>query len=476
MLQGHSVVNDQIKKDGETIQITNPSNIEELVGEVTLSDQKVVNQAAEAAKQAQKEWVSKTGAEKSAVLYKAAQLINQYADELATLATKEMGKPIKEMKGEVQRAIQLFRYYAAEGVRPDGDTIPASAPGVHQYAKRVPLGVVAIITPWNFPVAIPVWKIAPALVCGNAVVWKPAENAYLTASKMTEILNEAGFPSGLINLVLGRGREIGNYIVEQANINAVSFTGSTKVGKAIGQTCAQRNIKFQTEMGGKNPAIVMADADLSQAAHAVLSGAFRSAGQKCTATSLVIVEDAAYESFKQELATAMKDVQVTPADQEHCYLGPVVSKAQYDKVSRYIAQSTEDGTVVSQGDIPDANGYYVRPTIVEGLDETHPAWNEEVFGPLIVLRKAKDINEAIDVCNNTDYGLSASIFTQNLNQSFSFLDRLEAGMVRVNLETAGVEYQAPFGGMKDSSSHTREQGQAALQFYSETKTCAIKYQ
>lgn len=474
-MQASSVINNEIVDTGKEITCVNPSNTSEIVGKVKLASKETVDEAEKVAKEAQKVWSQTSGAEKTKLLYQAADKLEKKAEEIAALATKEMGKPIKEMKGEVQRAVQLFRYYAAEGVRPDGETIPASASGIHQYAKRVPLGVIGLITPWNFPVAIPIWKMAPALLCGNAVIWKPAENSYLTAAKVVEVLNEVGFPSGLINLVIGSGREVGNYLVEEADINAVSFTGSTNVGREIAKKAAARNIKYQTEMGGKNPAVVLEDADLDLAASAVLSGAFRSAGQKCTATSRVIVESSAYESFKASLLQAAKSVSVTSADDENCYLGPVVSEAQFHSVSEYINKAANDGDIVYQGTLPSEQGYYVKPTIVENLPEHHAAWDEEVFGPLIVLKKVNNIDEAIACANDTEYGLSASIFTQNLTKSFQFMEESQAGMVRVNLETAGVEYQAPFGGMKESSSHSREQGQAALSFYSQTKTYAMKF-
>ncbi|WP_185819604.1 aldehyde dehydrogenase family protein [Salibacterium salarium] len=464
-----------MKEGNDQKEIFNPSHLEQTVGKLSFSPKEVIGEAEKAAHAAQKEWAVKTGQQKSQILYKIADEITDHAEEIAALASKEMGKPITEMKGEVQRAVQLFKYYAAEGVRPDGDTIPSSAPDVLQYAKRVPLGVVGVITPWNFPVAIPVWKIAPAIICGNAVIWKPAENSTLTAFKMMEIFKKAELPDGLVNLVIGKGREVGQQLMDKAAINGLSFTGSTEVGSKVAETCASRNIKFQTEMGGKNSAIVLKDADVEKTASVLLSGALRSAGQKCTATSRIIVEKEAMEDLKEALRAEMANIHMAPADDTKAYLGPVASQEQYDKVSDYRRMAKKDGKVVAEGDQWNEEGYYISPLIVEDIDTNHALWKEEVFGPIIVLMPAQDVKEAVAMCNDTVFGLSASVFTNNLSEAHYFLDYTKAGMVRVNQETAGVEYQSPFGGMKASSSHTREQGQAALDFYSETKTYAINY-
>ncbi|WP_018923045.1 aldehyde dehydrogenase family protein [Salsuginibacillus kocurii] len=476
MLIATSILNNsKVSETNEQRECYNPSHLTELVGRIDLSPNSVVKEAETAAISAQKEWTKQTGAQKSQLLYTMAEALSNHAEDLAELGSKEMGKPITEMKGEVQRAIQLFKYYASEGVHPDGDTIPSSAPNVLQYAKRKPLGVVGVITPWNFPIAIPVWKIAPALICGNSVIWKPAENATLTAFKMMEIFISNGLPEGLINLIVGKGKDVGNELLENTNLNAVSFTGSTGVGQMVAEKCAKRNIKFQTEMGGKNPAVVLNDADVNKSAKAILSGAFRSAGQKCTATSRVIVEEHIMNDFKKALQDEMRNVVVAPAEEGSAYAGPVASEDQYRKVKRYYDLAKEDGKVVAENSIPDENGYFISPLIVEGIGTEHQLWKEEVFGPLIMLVPTKDVQEATELANDTEFGLSASVFTNNLSEAHYFLEHTEAGMVRVNQETAGVEYQAPFGGMKLSSSHTREQGQAALAFYSEMKTYAINH-
>jgi acyl-CoA reductase-like NAD-dependent aldehyde dehydrogenase len=462
--------------NGEVV-VKNPSNLEEEVGVIHLSDSSHVYQAEQAAKNSQKKWSGLTGPARAEYLNKIAASLEENIDELATLSSREMGKPIGEMRGEVTRGIQLFRYYAAEGVRAMGSVIPSSDTNVLQYSKRVPLGVVGVITPWNFPVAIPIWKIAPALICGNTVIWKPAEIASLTATKMVEIFASTGLPEGVINLVIGKGREIGPTLLEESDLSAVSFTGSSSTGKNIAAICVKRNIKFQTEMGGKNAAIVLNDADLDKTVPIIVSGAFRSAGQKCTATSRIIVERGIYQPFVEKLKKAVAEIKVASALDPAAYLGPVASKDQFDSVMSYVAVAQEEAEIVAESDLiePLADGYYIKPIVVSGINAEHKLVQEEIFGPFAVILEAGDFDEAIKICNQTVYGLSASLFTNDLSKAHRFLEEAEVGLVRVNQETAGVEYQAPFGGMKLSSSHTREQGQAALDFYSQIKTCSIKH-
>ncbi|MED1953551.1 aldehyde dehydrogenase family protein [Brevibacillus centrosporus] len=462
---------------GNEVTVVNPSRTAEEVGVVRFSDRSHVFAAEQAAREAQKKWSQMTGAARAEILFQMASVLEAHAEELARLASQEMGKQIGEMRGEVARGVSLLRYYAGEGMRANGSVIPSADTNVLQYTKRVPLGVVAVITPWNFPVAIPIWKIAPALICGNTVIWKPAENGSLTATRLAELFAETKLPAGVLNLVIGRGREVGSALTEEAAVDAVSFTGSSATGRQIAIACAGRNIKYQTEMGGKNAAVVLADADLDKAVPILLSGAFKSAGQKCTATSRIIVEKGIYQQLAERLQSAISSCVVGEALDPAAYLGPVASREQYEKVSRYVELASEQAALIAQSPAlaMTEQGFYIRPMIVEGVKATHALVQEEVFGPLAVLLPAEDFTEAVDLCNQTVYGLSASLFTRDLASAHRFLDVAQAGMVRVNQETAGVEYQAPFGGMKQSSSHTREQGQAALDFYTEIKTCAIKY-
>lgn len=462
---------------GNEVTVVNPSRTAEEVGVVRFSDRSHVFAAEQAAREAQKKWSQMTGAARAEILFQMASVLEAHAEELARLASQEMGKQIGEMRGEVARGVSLLRYYAGEGMRANGSVIPSADTNVLQYTKRVPLGVVAVITPWNFPVAIPIWKIAPALICGNTLIWKPAENGSLTATRLAELFAETKLPAGVLNLVIGRGREVGSALTEEAAVDAVSFTGSSATGRQIAIACAGRNIKYQTEMGGKNAAVVLADADLDKAVPILLSGAFKSAGQKCTATSRIIVEKGIYQQLAERLQSAISSCVVGEALDPAAYLGPVASREQYEKVSRYVEMASEQAALIAQSPAlaMAEQGFYIRPMIVEGVKATHALVQEEVFGPLAVLLPAEDFAEAVDLCNQTVYGLSASLFTRDLASAHRFLDVAQAGMVRVNQETAGVEYQAPFGGMKQSSSHTREQGQAALDFYTEIKTCAIKY-
>ncbi|RNB80298.1 aldehyde dehydrogenase family protein [Brevibacillus nitrificans] len=462
---------------GNEVTVVNPSRTAEEVGVVRFSDRSHVFAAEQAAREAQKKWSQMTGAARAEILFQMAIVLEAHAEELARLASQEMGKQIGEMRGEVARGVSLLRYYAGEGMRANGSVIPSADTNVLQYTKRVPLGVVAVITPWNFPVAIPIWKIAPALICGNTVIWKPAENGSLTATRLAQLFAETKLPAGVLNLVIGRGREVGSALTEEAAVDAVSFTGSSATGRQIAIACAGRNIKYQTEMGGKNAAVVLADADLEKAVPILLSGAFKSAGQKCTATSRIIVEKGIYQQLAERLQSAISSCVVGEALDPAAYLGPVASCEQYEKVSRYVEMASEQAALIAQSPAlaMAEQGFYIRPMIVEGVKATHALVQEEVFGPLAVLLPAEDFAEAVDLCNQTVYGLSASLFTRDLTSAHRFLDVAQAGMVRVNQETAGVEYQAPFGGMKQSSSHTREQGQAALDFYTEIKTCAIKY-
>ncbi|MFC4598627.1 aldehyde dehydrogenase family protein [Cohnella hongkongensis] len=459
------------------IVVRNPSDAKEEVGVLHLSDASHIVQAGQAAREAFASWSRLTGAARAECLYKMAAALEAGLDEVATLASREMGKPIAEMRGETTRAVHLLRYYAAEGVRANGTVIPSSERDVLQYAKRVPLGVIGVITPWNFPVAIPIWKIAPALICGNTVVWKSAEIASLTASRLAEIFAAAGLPPGTLNLVVGKGSRIGDALLEQARLDAVSFTGSTSTGLRIAEACARRNIKYQTEMGGKNAAVVLGDADLEQAASLIVSGAFRSAGQKCTATSRIIVEKGIYEPFVGALTRAVSALRLAPALDPDAYLGPVASAGQFKSVMSYVEMAREQATIVAEGPAQEtgSDGYYIRPIVAAGVDAGHPLVQEEIFGPVAAVLTADGFDEAVSLCNRTAFGLSASLFTRDLAYAHRFLDEAQAGMVRVNQESAGVEYQAPFGGMKMSSSHSREQGQAALDFYTATKTCAIRY-
>ncbi len=461
----------------ETLNAIDPSRLDRQIGVLHLSDADMALQAAEAARRALPEWAKLPGAKRGEYLHRMADLLNAHLEEIARLASSEMGKPIGEMRGEVMRGVYILRYYAGEGVRACGNVIPANGSDILQYTKRVPLGVVAVITPWNFPVAIPIWKIAPALICGNTIVWKPAEMASLTATRMARLFAEAQLPPGVLNLVVGKGSVIGNPLLEQGDLDGASFTGSEAIGLRLAEICARRNIKYQAEMGGKNAAVVLADADLAVTLPQLVSGAFRSAGQKCTATSRIIVEEPIYEALTEGLCQAVSSLQAGPALDEQSYMGPVASREQLEKVKGYGRMAEQEGTIIAEGrvSVDPLTGYYAAPKLVTRVPVRHALAQEEIFGPIAVILRARDFQEALTYCNDTQYGLSASLFTRDLTKAMRFFDEAQAGLLKVNQETAGVEYQAPFGGMKLSSSHSREQGTSALEFYSQVKTCAIYF-
>lgn len=457
----------------------NPSYTEEIVGYVQNSAADIVDEAVEAAKGALLPWRKLTGAERGHYLYQAANQLESRLDEIAETLAREMGKTLPEAKGETARGVAILRYYAGEGLRADGEVIPSTDSEALMFTKRVPLGVVGVITPWNFPVAIPVWKIAPALIYGNTVVFKPATEAAVTAAKVVECFEQVGLPEGVLNLVTGSGKVIGNALVAHEHIHGLTFTGSEQTGKQIGKAAAARGAKYQLEMGGKNPVIVAEDADLHVAVDATINGAFRSTGQKCTATSRVIVAEAILQDFQELLLEKTKQITIGKAVDDGIWMGPCASQAQLNTVLDYIEIGKNEGAKLLCGGkrVTDGNraaGYFVEPTIFTNVHRHMRIAQEEIFGPVIALITAKNMEEAIEIANDSRYGLSASIFTTNIEKMLLFIDEMDAGLVRINAESAGVELQAPFGGMKASSSHSREQGQAAKEFYTSIKTVFVK--
>jgi alpha-ketoglutaric semialdehyde dehydrogenase len=464
---------------GQTIKSINPANKEEIVGKVQNSTIEDLEKAVQAAHKAKKSWRKLGQAARGQLLFKVANIIEENLDDIAETLTREMGKTLPEAKGETARGIAILRYYAGEGMRKDGDVIPSSDKDALMFTKRTPLGVVGVITPWNFPVAIPVWKIAPALVYGNTVVFKPATEAAVTAAKVVDCFAKAGIPAGVLNFITGSGSVIGQALIDHSLLNAITFTGSEGVGEGVAKSAAARGIKFQLEMGGKNPVIVTKDADLDNAVEAVISGGFRSTGQKCTASSRVIVEAEVYDAFKEKLIQETKKITVGAGLQEGIWMGPCASESQFNTVKKYIEQGKEEGASLIYGGEPLTGeefekGFYVSPAIFENVKSDMAIAQEEIFGPVIALLKAADLEEAIEIANDTKYGLSASIFTSNIGSLLEFIDEVEAGLVRINAESAGVELQAPFGGMKASSTGSREQGEAAKEFFTAIKTIFIK--
>jgi len=360
-----------------------------------------------------------------------------------------------------------------------GDVLPSTDSEAFMYTTRAPLGVVGVITPWNFPVAIPIWKIAPALIYGNTVILKPAREAAVTAAKVMECFAEAGLPSGVVNMVTGSGSVIGQGIIDHPDINGITFTGSDAVGKQVGLGALKRGAKYQLEMGGKNPVIVANDADIEQAVEATISGGLRSTGQKCTATSRVIVQSKIYDEFKEKLIEQVKEIKVGNGLEKDVWMGPCASEDQLNTVLAYVEKGVEEGASLVyggkrlvEGNL--ADGFYMEPTIFENVTSGMTIAQEEIFGPVLALMKVETLEEALNVANDVKFGLSASIFTKSIGRMLSFVNEMDAGLVRINAESAGVELQAPFGGMKQSSSHSREQGQAAIEFFTSIKTVFVK--
>lgn len=464
---------------GKQASSINPANRNESVGTIQLSSLEDLNQAVTSAKAVKRAWRNLSGAARGEFLYKTANIMESRIDDIAQTMTLEMGKTFPEAKGETARGIAILRYYAGEGMRKVGDVIPSTDSEALMFTTRVPLGVVGVISPWNFPVAIPIWKMAPALIYGNAIVLKPASETAVTATKVMECFAEAGFPAGVVNMVTGSGSLIGKGLTEHPDVDGITFTGSNQVGKQIGQLALARGIKYQLEMGGKNPIIIAADADLDLAVDATISGGLKSTGQKCTATSRVIVQSEVYESFKSKLLEKVKALKVGHGMESDTWMGPCANENQLNNVMHYIQKGTEEGAkLLFGGNRPEdaalKDGFYVNPTVFDEVTSDMTISREEIFGPVLALISVDSIEQAIEVANDTDYGLSASIYSQNIGSILSFIKDMDAGLVRINAETAGVELQAPFGGMKQSSSHSREQGQAAIEFFTAVKTVFLK--
>lgn len=453
----------------------NPSDISQVLARVPQGEPDIVERAIEAAHMAFPAWKAKTGSEKAELMHRAANALAARRQEIGTIAAQEVGKPIGEALQEVDRGVMILRYFAAEAVHPLGQVIPAQKSGSLQFSMRQPLGPVAVISPWNFPIAIPFWKIAPAIAYGNTIVWKPAEVASLTAVSLAEVLAEAGLPAGVVNLVLGQGSRIGDVLAGHQDLRAITFTGSDRVGMGIAALAARNNTKYQLEMGGKNAAIVLADADLDQAAKLVAAGAMRFAGQKCTATSRVIVAEPVLERFVEHLKTEIAALPLAPATDASSAVGPVISADSLEKVASYAESGSKSGQVVMGGQrvqrLP--NGFFFEPTLIVDVAPDARVAQEEVFGPLLVLHRATSVQQAIQIANSTKYGLSVSLFTRDINAALEYIQDIDCGMVRVNGDTTGVDPHAPFGGMRSSSSHSREQGPAAIEFFTETKTVQI---
>jgi aldehyde dehydrogenase (NAD+) len=466
-----SLVGGRPREGDEMVPDINPAAPDEHVATVTLAGPEVAAEAVEAAAAAFRRWRDTPPPARGDVLRRAADLVDERAETIGRDLTREEGKTLAEAVGETRRAAAILRYYAGQTLEPDGETYPSHSALTFLYARREPLGVVTAITPWNFPIAIPAWKLAPALAYGNTVVWKPAEIVPLTATHLAGALVDAGLPDGVLNLVLGRGSVVGDTLVTHDRVDGVTFTGSNAVGRAIELKATEAAKKVQLELGGKNPAVVLADADLELAAEQVARGAFLSAGQKCTATSRVIVERRVLEEFGDRVAELARSWPVGDPLAAATKVGPLASKSQLDTVSGYLdVADRESASVLAGGGRAEGAGYFVEPTVLADLPATSRVVREEIFGPVAALLPAGSYEEAVALANDTPFGLTAALFTRDLGKALRFSRDIRAGVVKVNQETAGLEFQAPFGGMRQSSSGSREQGKVARDFFTQWKT------
>ena len=465
--------------DTRTFENVNPAT-GDVLGTFPSCSREDTRKAIDAAKAAQVAWGNLPAPNRGLILDKASQLIHTRTDELAACLTREEGKTLAEAKGEVIRARDIFRYFAGEGFRVGGQVIPGNFQDELLFTKREPLGVVGIITPWNFPIAIPAWKIAPALAYGNAVIFKPASLVPETALRLVEILVEAGVPAGVINFVTGSGSSVGEEIATNPNINGISFTGSVSVGTGIYAKASKNLVRVQLEMGGKNPLVVLKDAKLDLAVQLSVMGGFGLTGQACTSTSRVIVEEGIADEYVAAITMAAQKLVVGNGLSSGVQMGPAVSQDQLETDLDYIKIGAGEGAKLVVGGsllkVDGANGHYVQPTVFTDVQPGMRIAQEEIFGPVISVIRAKDFDDAVAKANDISFGLSAGVVTNDMTRALQFANRIEAGVVKINEPTTGLALQAPFGGFKHSSANTfKEQGPAAIEFYTRTKTIYLKY-
>ena len=467
-------------RTGKTGQNLNPANSEHVLGTYTMGDASDVDAAVAAAKAALPAWRATPAPKRGDILFKAMRIMETRKEELARALTLEEGKLIAESRGEVQKSINVLEFQGGEGRRLNGETAPSELANTFAYTARAPLGVVGIVTPWNFPVCIPTWKLAPALVCGNTVVFKPASLTPWTASILVEIFNEAGLPKGVLNLVMGSGSLVGQRLVVHPDVVALSFTGSTEVGTRLYADAAPMLKKVQCEMGGKNAVMVLEDADLELAAAGTVGGAFGSTGQRCTATSRAIVVDSVADKFVERVVELTRKIGVGDPMKDGSGMGPAVDDGQMKTDLSYIQIAKEEGAkLVCGGDrVTDGDfkkGYFVAPTIFDHVKPNMRIAQEEVFGPVLSIIRVKNFDEAVEVANGVKFGLTSSIYTNNVARALQYVDKIETGMLHVNNPTVGGEAHLPFGGTKATGVGAREMGKTAIDFYSEWRTVYIDY-
>lgn len=460
-------------QSGAVIHNHNPADIHETVGAFQASEAADAEAAVQAAQQAFLSWKNTAISKRAQVIDKAATYLEQHVEEIALGLTREEGKTLGQSKAEVLRSAQTLRFYAIEGQTYTGETFPQDDPNMMVYTQREPLGVVTVIAPWNFPISIPARKIAPALITGNTVVFKPSSETPLTGYYLTKAFVEAGVPAGVLNFITGRAAAVGATLIESPEIKAISFTGSTSAGEQIAKA-ARMTTRLQMELGGKNPLIVMEDADLDQAVALVVQGGFGLSGQACTGTSRVLVHQEVKAAFTAKLLAKVKGLSIGPGQENHD-LGPIATESQLKSILNYIEIGKQEATLLCGGERPNGEvfekGFYVQPTVFTDVTQNMRIAQEEIFGPVIALIEISDYDDAIAKANHTEYGLAAAIVTQNPVYAHRFVNDIEAGTVKVNRTTTGNLINAPFGGLKRSSTSTfRESGRAGLEFYTQIKT------
>jgi len=467
-------------KSGATFQDVNPANRADVIGEFPSSGKDDIDAAVSAARAAFVSWRLVPAPRRAEILFKAAEEMLRRKEDLAREMTREMGKVIKEARGDVQEAIDMMYFIAGEGRRAHGYSAPCELPNKQAWCERQPLGVCALITPWNFPSAIPVWKLAPSLVMGNAVVFKPASDTPLIATRLVEILVNAGVPKGVLNLVTGPGSTCGAALLDHPDVDLVSFTGSSDVGRSISSACAPTFKRVSLEMGGKNAIIVMDDADLELAVDGCIWGAFGTSGQRCTASSRIIVQKAAVPEFTRLIVERAKALKLGDGLEASTDVGPVINAAASKKIAEYIEIGKAEGaTLLCGGQVathgPLANGNFIEPTLFGNVKPDMRIAQEEIFGPVTAIIPVESLDEAIAVANNTQFGLSASIFTRNVNDAFRAARDVYTGIFYMNAATIGAEIQFPFGGTRATGNGHREGGEQVLDVFSEWKTVYVDY-
>ena len=463
-------------KSKETFRSINPANKDEVIGIVSKSGGGDVDEAVKAARKAYEGWRLTPPPRRGEILFRAAELLSRNKESVGRVVTREMGKVLSEGLGDVQEAIDMGYYMAGEGRRLAGETVPSELANKDMKSVRVPIGVFGLITPWNFPVAIPSWKIFPALICGNTVVFKPSSDTSACAAKFVEVLAEAGLPEGVLNLIHGPGGEIGEYLVSHPEIDAVSFTGSSDTGKRLEGICGAIHRIIVTEMGGKNAIIVMEDANLDLAVEGAIWGGFGTTGQRCTATSRIVVHKKVYRTFTEKFRTAASHLRLGDGLQKETDVGPIINESQFKKILKYIDVGKKEGAKLILGGKAYekgncVKGYFIEPTIFSEVTPEMQIAQEEIFGPVVSLIRAEDLRNAIQIVNGTSYGLSSAIYTQDVNASAIAERDLESGIVYINASTIGAEIQLPFGGIKHSGYGRKEAGGrgGALDTYSRWK-------